>query len=109
MLALISSEPVATVCRFLFTCSLELATTWAWVEVSSELAVISWLARPQVSSVDGYDVFRGSLTAEVRNVPEGYRMIAPELMIVLGALALVVVLIFGALALRRRTPRRQSW
>ena len=26
------------------------------------MSVISWTARPQVTSVDGYDVFRGSIT-----------------------------------------------
>jgi hypothetical protein len=29
----------------------------------SGVAIISWVARPQVTSVDGYDVFRGSITA----------------------------------------------
>ena len=33
------------------------------VPAVSPVAVISWPARPQVSSVDGYDVFRGSITA----------------------------------------------
>ncbi len=46
---------------------------------------------------------------EVRNVPEGYQMIAPELMIVLGGIALVLVVLFGVLALRRRAQRHQGY
>jgi len=43
MLALISSVPVATVCRFLLTCSAPAATTLACAEVSSAFALICWL------------------------------------------------------------------
>ena len=40
--------------------------------------------------------------AEVRNVPEGYKMIAPELMIILGLIAVVVLVLWGAVFLARR-------
>ena len=43
MVELISSAPVATVCRLRLTWSVALETTLAWAVVSSELEVICWL------------------------------------------------------------------
>ncbi len=43
METLISSLPVATVWRLRLTCSPAAATTLAWLEVSSALALICWL------------------------------------------------------------------
>src|SRR5688500_480828 len=46
--------------------------------------------------------------AEVRNVPEGYKMIAPDVLILLGAFAVPVLQIWAAVYLTRRQRARSS-